>query len=83
MALKRLLEGSHQIHGKESITENSAKILLKRGLKKHEESEDPDSWEFTRDLRQILSSLSIVLKCLSRENDKIFTVSKGNFQLES
>lgn len=57
MALKRLLEGSHQIHGKESITENSAKILLKRGLKKHEESEDPDSWEFTRDLRHRVTSL--------------------------
>ena len=51
-ALKRLLEGSHQIHGKESISEESAKILLQRGLKKvSESSEDDDKWEFTRDLR--------------------------------
>ena len=51
-ALKRLLEGSHQIHGKESISEESAKILLERGLKRvSESSEDEDKWEFTRDLR--------------------------------
>ena len=31
-ALKRLLEGSHQMHGNESITVESAKILLKRGI---------------------------------------------------
>ena len=51
-ALKRLVEGTRQIHGKESISEESAIILLERGLKKFSESsEDEDKWEFTRDLR--------------------------------
>ena len=56
MALKRLLEGSHQLHGQESITDESAKILLQRGLKKVSES-DADAWEFTRDLRHRATSL--------------------------
>ncbi len=55
-ALKRLLEGSNQIHGKESINLDSAKILLKRGLKRAS-SEDKDEWEFTRDLKHRIASL--------------------------
>jgi pimeloyl-ACP methyl ester carboxylesterase len=56
-ALKRLLDGSHQIHGQESITMDSAKILLKRGLKKASEGENEDVWEFTRDLKHRIASL--------------------------
>ena len=55
-ALKRLLEGSNQVHGKESITMASAKILLKRGLRKASEDND-DVWEFTRDLKHRIASL--------------------------
>lgn len=53
-ALNRLMEGSNQIHGKESITVDSAKILLKRGLKK---TADDEGWMFTRDLRHRVASL--------------------------
>merc|ERR1712086_739415 len=57
-ALKRLLEGSHQMHGENSITEDSAKMLLERGLKKATESEEhEDKWEFTRDLRHLVRPL--------------------------
>ena len=54
-ALKRLLEGSHQMHGNESITVESAKILLQRGLKKVSDTED--KWEFTRDLKHRIAAL--------------------------
>lgn len=57
-ALKKLLESSHQMHGENSLTEDSAKILLERGLKKAAESnEDEDKWEFTRDLRHLVRPL--------------------------
>ena len=52
-----IFQGSHQIHGKESITEESAKILLKRGLKKVTSEENEDVWEFTRDLKHRITSL--------------------------
>lgn len=55
-ALQRLLEGSNQIHGQESITVDSAKILLERGLKKAQDGKE-DSWEFTRDLKHRITSL--------------------------
>ena len=54
-ALKKLLEGSVQIHGCESVTVEAAKILLKRGLKKVSETEN--KWEFTRDLKHRTASL--------------------------
>ena len=58
----RLFEGSHQIHGAESITEDSAKILLQRGLKRVSSSSSPqeteeDKWEFTRDLKHRVAAL--------------------------
>ena len=56
----RLLEGSHQIHGTESITEDSAKILLQRGLKRVSSSQpemEEDKWEFTRDLKHRVAAL--------------------------
>lgn len=55
VALKKLLDGSNLLHGRESISVESAKILLKRGLRKVSESED--QWEFTRDLKHRIGSL--------------------------
>ena len=47
--------GSNQLHGRESITMESAKILLKRGLRKVSDTED--KWEFTRDLKHRIAAL--------------------------
>ena len=55
LALQRLIEGT-RYSGEASLTEQSAKILLERGLRQVSESND-DAWEFTRDLRHRVASL--------------------------
>jgi len=51
-ALNRLIENSVFIHGKDNVTEEAAKIILKRGAKQVE-----GGWMFTRDRRLQITSL--------------------------
>lgn len=53
-ALARLLESSDMLHGKNSVTEESARIILKRGLRP---SNCGSGFVFTRDLRLVLRNL--------------------------
>ena len=57
-ALQRLLESADIMNGKNSVTEESARIILKRGLRP---SKCGSGFVFTRDLRLLLSQLN----CLS------------------
>ena len=53
-ALKRLLESANLLHGEDSVTKESAKIILKRGLKP---STCGSGFVFTRDLRLVTRNL--------------------------
>lgn len=57
-AKERLIQGSFQLHGKEVITDESADILLKRGLKRVRDGTEIDAcFTFTRDIRHRVTSL--------------------------
>ena len=53
-ALRRLLESADSLHGVDSVTEESAKIILKRGLRP---STCGSGFVFTRDLRLVTRNL--------------------------
>ena len=53
-ALNRLLESANFMHGENAVTENSAKIMLKRGMK---QSSCGSGFVFSRDLRHRTPSL--------------------------
>jgi len=51
-ALERLIDGSTFLHGKDNVTEESARIMLQRGAR-----EVDGGWQFTRDRRLQVTSL--------------------------
>ena len=53
-ALERLLESANMMHGENSVTEESARIILKRGLRP---SNCGSGFVFTRDMRLVLTNL--------------------------
>ena len=66
-ALERLIEGSTFLHGKDNVTEESARIMLQRGAREvnvsiwvttyHKDFQVDGGWQFTRDRRLQVTSL--------------------------